>query len=116
MHKYNTRYAKQQRGNKEFQDNLKQPLHLIPDPNPKVPFDDELNTTFSKKAPLTLIEQTNQTIINNKYDIPKHDPSTFQPQNDIHENYDIDDFFNNYNITVIRKKQILDPYLFPIIE
>ena len=116
LHKYNTRYAKQQRGNKEFQDNLKQPLHLIPDPSAKTSFDDETSKTFSKKAPLTLIEQTNQTIINNKYDIPKHNPSIFEPENDIHDNYDIDDFVNNYNTTIIQKKQTLDPYLFPIIE
>ena len=115
-HKYNTRYVKQQRGNKEFQDNLKQPLHLIPDPNANVPFNDELNTSLTGKAPLTLMEQTNQTIINNKYDIPKHNPSIFEPQDDIRDSYNINDFVSNYNVTTIRKKQILDPHLFPIIE
>ena len=120
-HKYNTRFAKKQRTNIQFQQNLQKKLIHIPDLEHVTPFklnhvpEDDHNT-----APYTPTEQTNHNIIQNKYSYPAANQILLQPNNPsiptLHETYDIDSYVQTIPIQNIIYHQTMDPSLYPIIQ
>ena len=106
--RYNTRFQKKQKANRQYQQNLKSKLTPIPD---------SLSTTdpqyLHREKEIARIRKQNADIINHKPSNPTYNKQLFVPSSlPINDDYDINQLSNKF----IAEKQSTDAYLFPIIE
>ena len=115
-HSYNTRFAKKQRENAQFQQNLNKSLITIPDLEANIPYNESIPTTFSN----TPTHKTNHNIIINKLSYPNYNKLILTPTTPltppIRDMYDIDSYIRSIPISTINYHQNNDAFLYPIIQ
>ena len=118
-HSYNTRLAKKQRNDAQFQHNLHKSLITTPDPTTTLPYNDQ--------SPINALPsinhatyKTNESIISNKYSYPSFNQQLLTPttpnSHTIRDEYDIQSYVHSIPISHIQWQQCNDPTLYPIIQ
>jgi len=106
--KYNTRFQKRQKKNREYQQNLRARLIPIPDSLPM-----QHPGHLRQEMEIAQIRKQNAEIIKHKPSNPTYNKNLFVPTSlPINDDYDISKLSKKF----IQQKQSNDTYLFPIIE